>query len=179
MQILESTSLPKSVTGQTQLAELAVSASSSAFYGNGIETFLDRGRRASTYFSTQVKSTKLFEFIAINVLMLDEAPDSRLLRLLAESSVYAGQLEDAETAVYNIHMKLVEALSIVDLDDLEIEVAIRVECLLMAFHVAAAQKQEEELIKDLFHSPPIFKAKVTPSWIRGRKVETKGNLNSV
>ena len=43
----------------------------------------------------------------------------------------------------------------------------------------AVKDNVSAIVKDLFHSPPIFKAKVTPSWIRGRKVETKGNLNSV
>lgn len=172
--ILEYTSLPKTVSGQLEIANMIMGMAeldkSVDFDYTSVELtdrLIQCAQHALPYFSTQVKSTPFCEYLCLRVLphyyQLPDLPGidtkSTLVKTLAELSVSIGGLEDPATCAANVFERLIDYMplppveedgSLAEVPALEFT---KVECLMFTFHTICKQAdkfltEDQERLKD-------------------------------
>jgi len=157
MSMLNLTSIPKSVSGQAQLLEIASTMADlerpfNAADSEAVDKFVLCANAASEFFSTQNKSTRFVEYISLEVLpqlhcITDPDVRSQVLKTLGEACMNSSEVKQPDIAVNNIYQKLMDYMPLPPEDCLlrsdsivppEFEFT-KVECLLFAFHTVSKQ----------------------------------------
>jgi len=194
MAIIQFTFLPKSVSGQLEIANMVMKMAdldADADFDYNSTELTDRLLQCAThvlpYFSNQVKSTAFCEYMAVKVLPhYYQLPDmgeldtrNQICKLLAELAVNIGGLKDANTAAKNVFDRLIDYMplppttedgSLNEVPNLEFT---KVECLMFAFHQIAKQADsfltsDQERLKD-FRSRLQYLARGVQGYIKKLK----------
>lgn len=151
MNILDQTSIPKMLSGQAQLLQLATMMADldKPFDPEDTECvgkFVECAKTASKFLSSQVKGTEFCSYICLEILpqfhsIEDANAQSQILKILAECSQNTAPLKESLKATQNIFKKLLDYVPLPPADAAEkagIETPdfefTKVECLLSAYH---------------------------------------------
>lgn len=158
MSMLNLTSIPKSVSGQAQLLEIASTMADlerpfDAVDTEAVDKFVQCANAATEFFSTQNKSTRFVEYISLEVLpqlhsIIELDVQSQILKTLGEACMNSSEVKQPDIAIENIYQKLMDYMPLPPDDcslgsdsnvpDPEFEFT-KVECLLYAFHTVGKQ----------------------------------------